>query len=486
MRHTALFIPAVLLLASAARAADAPPPPPPLDFPLPTLLPAGKDYPITDFGAVADGATLNTQAIQKAIDACAAAGGGTVVIPKGTFLSGAIFLKKGTNLRIEKDAVLKGSARPADYPVIDSRFEGIERPVMAAFVNALNTDGITVSGGGTIDGSGDQWLAASAAGRGRGPATGPASAPATGPAARGGARGQTFTAPRTVLTPTPDNPPALTLPGTTLMRPRLVCFTNCSNAAIKDLTLTNQAIWCLHILYCTDFLADNLNIKDPTRRVPSSDGIDVDSSRRVRISRTTIDVNDDCISIKAGKDADGRRVNRPSEDILVVDSHMAYGHGGVAMGSEVTGGIRNVEVRDTVIDSDNWAPIRFKSQPTRGGVVENIVYRNIKLSGTRQAFEFNLAWNMRLNTPGDAVPTTVRNVYILNVTGDVRSGGAIAGLANSPITNVVFKDCALTAQTGLRIENARDLDTSGLKIAVQQGEPIFTRTPPATRPAAEP
>ena len=252
--------------------------------------------------------------------------------------------------------------------------------------------------------------------------------------------------------------------------------------------MQNQAVWCLHILYCTDFLADNLNIKDPTHRIPSSDGIDIDSSRRVRINKVTIDVNDDCISIKSGKDADGRRVNRPCEDILVANSHRAYGQGGVAMGSEVSGMIRNVEIRDTLIDSDNWAPIRFKSQPTRGGTVENIVYRNITLNNTRQAFEFNLEWNVG-RTPGSGarMPTAIKNVYLINIHGNVSgtgpNGGAgrIHGLEDSPITNILFQNCNITAVAGLHIDNAKNLDTAGLKLTVQQGEPIIYRNAvPAT------
>ncbi len=372
-----------MLASASAFAADPasmiPPIPPPLDFPLPVLHPPGKDFLITDFGAVADGQTLNTAAIQKAIDTCSATGGGTVVIPvRHIHLRCSLFLKKDVNLRVEKEGILKGSTNPADYPIIDTRFEGIERPFMAAFINVIDLDGITVSGEGTIDGSGEPVAFSADIGGGRlrcdevrarrlrsGKSSSPI--PPSPPVQT------TFTAPRTVLTAT-ATPPALTLVGAGSNRPRLICFTNCTNTAIKDLTLQNQAVWCLHILYCTDFLADNLNIKDPTHRIPSSDGIDIDSSRRVRINKVTIDVNDDCISIKSGKDADGRRVNRPCEDILVVNSHMAYGQGGVAMGSEVSGMIRNVEIRDTFIDSDNWAPIRFKSQPTRGGTVENIRY----------------------------------------------------------------------------------------------------------------
>ena len=128
---------------------------------------------------------------------------------------------------------------------------------------------------------------------------------------------------------------------------------------------------------------ENLTIR-AEHNIISSDGIDVDSSRNVRITGCDIDVNDDCIAIKSGKDEDGRRVNRPAEDILVEKCRFRYGHGGVSMGSETSGGIRNVEIRDCIVDADNWAPIRFKSQPSRGGVVENIIYRDIIAPGYTQ------------------------------------------------------------------------------------------------------
>jgi polygalacturonase len=411
------------------------------------------------------------------------------------FVSGAIFLKKGVHLRVDKDATLKGSINPADYPIIDTRFEGTERPFMCGFINATGLDGITISGEGTIDGSGDQYASRNNAARGRRGAAATATEPA-----EAAARGTTtlpifapappvqnvFTGPRTVLTPTPDSPPPMQLVGTGPNRPRLMLLTSCTNVVVKDIHLQNQAVWCLHILYCTDVLVYNVDIKDPTRRVPSSDGMDIDSSRRVRVEKTTIDVNDDCISIKSGKDYDGRRVNRACEDILIVDSHMAYGHGGVAMGSEVSGTIRNVEVRDTLIDTGNWAPIRFKSQPTRGGIVENIVYRNIKIDNVRGIFDFNLNWTATQGS-GERMPTKVRNVYVINVTGNANSGGAILGLPDSPITNIMFKDCDIKANSPVRLSNTANLDTAGLKLTLPNGGPAFTTTnaPVQPQPAAQ-
>lgn len=388
---------------------------------------------VTDYGAKGDSNTLNTPFIQAAINDCAVRGGGVVVIPRGIFISGAIFLKKNVNLSVEEGGVLKGSVNPADYPQINTRWEGEERVWTSAFINAIDLDGVEISGKGTIDGSGDQWLKNSRANR-----------------------GDSSTAPR-------------------LGRPRMICFQHCKNVKIRDLKLHNQAVWCLHVLYCFDVSIENLHIT-ADHNIPSSDGIDIDSSNKTNITGCFIDVNDDCISIKSGKDEDGLRVNRPSEDITITNCHFAYGHGGVAMGSETSGGIRNVVIDHCLIDSQNWEPIRFKSQPSRGGVVENITYENIELHNTRKAFEFNMAWRMVGKVkPPSKVPPVVRNILIKNVTGDVSTVGEMLGLDNSPIQDVKFVNCKIQAGTGFILHNVANIDTTGLKLIVASGPAIINR-----------
>jgi polygalacturonase len=411
-----------------------------------------KRYVISDYGAVGDGTTVNTKAIQGAIDKCAQSGGGVLVVPKGVFMSGAIFLKQGVSLLVEKDGVLKGTTNIDDYPQIQTRWEGTEEMWTSAFVNSEGMTDFEITGEGTIDGSGEDWMKNNPmrGGRGRGPA----------PAAAEGAA------------PAPPPPPADQPRPQRRGRPRLIGIQNAKRARITNLNLHNQAVWCLFILYSEDVLAENLKIT-AEHNIPSSDGIDIDSSKRVHVNNVYIDVNDDCISIKSGKDADGLRVNRPSEDILVENSHFAYGHGGVAMGSETSGGIRNVEVRNCISDSGNFAPIRFKTQPSRSGVVENITYRDMKLHETRQAFEFNLEWRMvpPIAPPAKVLPV-VKNVRIINVSGDVNSVGIIHGLADSPIRDIHFENCDITAERGFRLEHARNVDMSGLHLTVKTGEAI--------------
>jgi exo-poly-alpha-galacturonosidase len=384
-------------------------------------------YIITDYGAVADGQTLNTTAIQSVIDLCASQGGGTIVVPEGIFLSGAIFLKQGISLQIEKDGVLKGTVNPDDYPQVFTRWEGVECEWTSALINAFNMTGVRLTGEGTVDGSGDQWM-------NRYP--------------RGTRELQ-------------------------VGRPRLIAIQNCSDVLVSGLTIKNQACWGLFILYSRNVTAENLIIR-AEHNIISSDGITIDSGEKIHITGCDIDVNDDCIAVKSGKDEDGRRVNRPSSEIIIEDCRFRYGHGGVSMGSEMSGGIHNVEIRDCIVEADNWAPIRFKSQPSRGGIVENITYRDIVLQDTRKAFEFNMEWRMipPLKPPSDPLPV-VRNVKIINVSGKVQSVGDMHGLKDSPIQNVTFRNCNISAQKGFILENVKGLDLSGLNLKVEEGEAII-------------
>jgi len=310
-------------------------------------------------GAVGDGTTINTAAIQAVIDQTAAAGGGTVVVPEGTFLTGALFFKPGVNLHLDEGGVLKGTTDMMDYKLVQTRWEGEERIWVSALINVFGGDGFRLSGGGTLDGSGDVWHRPRAEGlRGSGGFNPNAPQDEILPLGPAGGLEAAADSPAYELT-------ALALPA--YARPRLVAIQNASNVVVEDIRLLNQSSWGLFVLYSNDVEIRNVNIR-AERYIPSSDGIDIDSSSDVLISRVDIDVNDDCIAIKSGKDEDGRRVGRPAENIVVEHSVFRYGHGGVSMGSEMSGGIRNVEIRDTVIMEGNWAPIRFKSQPSRGGL----------------------------------------------------------------------------------------------------------------------
>ncbi|MEJ2108554.1 MAG: glycoside hydrolase family 28 protein [Acidobacteriota bacterium] len=426
-------------------------------------------YSIADYGAVGDAETVNTKAIQDTIDACALDGGGIVRVPEGIFLSGAVFIKPGVDLQIDAGGVLKGTTNMADYRLVQTRWEGEERIWVSALVNVFGVENFTLSGSGTIDGSGDVW-------HGRFmPNTNGSSEPGNvGPVREGPPQ----LGPRGGIDAAPDSP-AYNLVETDLpgyARPRLIAIQNCDNVSVRDIHIRNQSSWGLFVLYSRNVTVENLKIR-AAHYIPSSDGIDIDSSDGVVIRNVDIDVNDDCIAIKSGKDEDGRRVGRPAENILVTDSIFRYGHGGVSMGSEMSGGIRDVTIQDSIMMEDNWAPIRFKSQPSRGGVVENITYKDLELQNTRKAFEFNMAWRMvNPRPPADPLPV-VRNVHIVNVSGTTANVGDMTGLEDSPIRTVVFENCSINAtENGFILRNVQDIDLSGLKITVPEGiEPVIER-----------
>jgi exo-poly-alpha-galacturonosidase len=436
---------------------------------------------VTDHGAVGDGVTLNTPALQAEIDACASAGGGVLVVPKGVFLSGALYFKQGVDLEIEKNGVLKSTISMADFPPIYTRWEGVERYWTSAFLNFVGMSDVSVGGEGMIDGSGDAW-----SGFGKRPRPQYRGAPAPAALAPLPPVGDVYPSPlpttATVsLAPDAAHLPILNAagiriqPGGRLSPPRAVVFQDCANVRVTGLHLRNEARWGVVFIYCKNVLASGLVIH-AENYIPSSDGMDVDSCSNVLITSCDIVCNDDCISIKSGKDEDGRRVNLPSEDIVIEKTHFGYGQGGAAMGSEVSGGVRRVEVRDCTFDHGNWAPIRIKSQPSRGGVIEDITYRDIELDGVLRAFEFDMAWNMRINNPNALrLPTLTRRIRLINVHGTARDGGVIRGLPDGFIDGVTFDKCVVSADKGLVIQDARNVDTAGLALTAKDGPPITRR-----------
>ena len=395
---------------------------------------------VTAKGARGDGVTVNTAAIQSAIDDCEAKGGGTVVIPPGVFLSGALFLKPHVSLEVQKDGVLKGTTKADDYPLVPTRWEGTEMPWTAALLNVFHAAGTHLSGAGTIDGSGDAWPM---------PVRRPPEANATTPA------------------------PAV--PRIRRGRPRLIALQDCSGVTVDGLHLKNQASWCLFMLYSRQITASHLTIT-ALHTIPSSDGMDIDSCDGVHVTGCDIDVNDDCISIKSGKDEEGRRINRPAEHILIEHTRFGYGHGAVAMGSEVSGGIRHVEVRDCVVEDGNWAAVRFKSQPSRGGVIEDIVYRDIQIRGAKQAIEINQAWRMVPPVAAPYLPATLlKDIAFIRVCGTVSTVGVLHGLSSTPLTGIRFEDCRLVAKTGLRLEYVGAINLQGLAAVDAAGRPLPTQ-----------
>jgi polygalacturonase len=394
---------------------------------------------ISEYGSVGDGKTLNTKAIQTAIDDCAKSGGGTIVVPPGVFVTGSIFLKQGVNLRVEKDGVLKGSANTNDYPWIDTRIAGLEMKWPAALVNADGVTNLQLTGEGTIDGSGERWW-------------------------------NEYWAARAAEKNEID-------PHFKVGRPRLVHIIRSKNILVRDLLMKDSAFWNLQLTYCDDIEVNHLTVRAPAGAA-SSDGVDIDSSRNVVVENCDIICDDDAICLKAGRDADGLRVNRPTENVEVKNCHVAHAAGLVVFGSETSGGIRHVRIHDCKADNGCVDVVRFKTRMGRGGVVEDVVYENIEADGVRQVLNFNMdafstTWlpeQFRAPAPADLGTPVFRNITVRNVkVKNCAAAGHIVGLTESPIKNLKLENIEiLNAEKGFTLKNIRGMVCENVKMNGKQ------------------
>jgi len=389
-----------------------------------------KQFLVTDHGAVGDGRTLNTKAIQATIEFCAVHGGGAVVVPAGVFRSGSIFLRQGVNLIVARDAVLKGSENTNDYPWIDTRIAGFEMKWPAALINADGVSGVELAGPGTVDGSGARWW-------------------------------RDYWTARAAEKGNID-------PHFKVARPRLVHFIRSTNIVVHDLRLENPAFWNLQLTYCDGVVVSNLTVRahSTAPRAASSDGIDVDSTCNVLIAACDIACDDDGICLKSGRDADGLRVNRPTENVVIRDCRVGPAAGLVVFGSETSGGIRHVQVLNCRADHGCEEVVRFKTRMGRGGVVEDVLYENIFADGARAVFSFNMdsfstTWipeSFRAPVP-DALGTPVfRNIRVRNLEAkNCASAGRLAGLAQSPLRDLQLENVSVESETGFTVRHAAGL-----------------------------
>jgi unsaturated rhamnogalacturonyl hydrolase len=321
----------------------------------------GREFSILDFGAAADGKTDCTAAIARAIDAAAKAGGGRVVVPAGEYLTGTIHLRSKINLHLDGGATLKFSTDPNAYlPAVRTRFEGMECWNYSPLIYAYAQQDIAITGEGVLDGqaSDDNWWRW----KGR----------------KDGTNNQTVARTRLAKL-VADNVPVdeRRFGEGDYLRPSFIEPHGCRNVLIEGVRIRRSPMWEVHPLLCTNVIVRGLHIET---HGPNNDGCDPESCRDVLIEDTVFDTGDDCIAIKSGRNNDGRRVGVPTENVIIRRCTMKDGHGGVTIGSEISGGCRNVFVEDCTMDSPNLdRAIRFKSNAVRGGVVENIFVRNLKV-----------------------------------------------------------------------------------------------------------
>lgn len=390
-----------------------------------------KDFLITKYGAkTTNSAAQNQKAINKAIAACSKKGGGRVIVPSGTFITGAITLLSHVNLVVEKDAVLKFAFEPDLYPIVPTRWEGIDCRNLSPCIYAYKQTDIAVTGEGTIDGSGanDTWWPWNGNPR-FGFKEGMISQ-------RGGSRARLL---KNAEDGVPMDQRIFTKEDG--LRPQLINFYLCENILMEDLTLLNSPFWVIHPLLSKNITVRGMKIINDG---PNGDGCDPESCDGVLIENCFFNTGDDCIAIKSGRNNDGRLWDKPSENIIIRNCEMKNGHGGVVIGSEISGGCRNVYAENNVMDSPELERVvRIKTNTCRGGVIENINARNIKVGVCKESvLKINLDYEPKEICCRGFVPT-VRNVNIENITCE-KSKYGVQIIALDSVCNVYdinVKDC---------------------------------------------
>ena len=394
----------------------------------PPAFPA-RDFVVTRFGARGDGKARDGAAIQAAIAACAAAGGGRVVLPAGDYATGAIRLRSNVDLHLAAGATLRFSRDPADYPLVHTRWEGVELINFSPFIYAYRERNVAVTGAGTVDGQADadHWW------RWKGPWHG-----TIDNGWREGMPNQLAARARLMAMNEAGTPLAQRVFGQgSYLRPSLIQTYGCENVLIEGVRLRGAPFWQVHPVLCRNVLVRGLDILG---RGPNNDGCDPESCRDVVIENVLFDSGDDCIAIKSGRNAEGRRFAIPSENIVIRHCRMKQGHAGIAVGSEISGGVRYVFGESCRMDSpDLWYALRFKNNAMRGGLLEQLHYRDLDVGTVgRAAIACDFNYEEGANGPYRPV---LRDVTIdrLAVAHCARVLDA-QGLAGAPVQRIAIRD----------------------------------------------
>ncbi|MET0792142.1 MAG: glycoside hydrolase family 28 protein [Polyangiaceae bacterium] len=399
-------------------------------------------FDIRDFGARADAKTKNTVAIRRAIEAAGRAGGGSVVIPKGRWLTGPIHLQSNINLYVAPGAELLFSTDFADYlPPVFTRWEGTELFGYSPLIYANGCENVAITGSGKLDGQGQAWF----------------------PWRKNRAAAQQLYELAAAGVPVASR--VFAAEGG--LRPSFIETVNCKNVLIEGVTITSGPFWTIHPVYSENVIIRRVHVETDG---PNTDGCDPDSSKNVLIEDSFFSTGDDCVVIKSGLNEDGWRVARPSENIVVRRIHGERGHGGVVIGSEMSGGVKNVWVTDSeFVGTDRG--LRIKTLRGRGGTIENVFYENVRHVGLRlSAVEITTAYASSNVEPKTRALPTIRGVHVKNLTarGSERALD-ISGLAERPITDLTFENVTIASELGAHCVESQGIRFTHTRLSVQHG-----------------
>ncbi|MCM5527284.1 glycoside hydrolase family 28 protein [Parasegetibacter sp. NRK P23] len=463
-------------------------------FPMPKVKPPvfRKDtLDIRKFGAKPDGVTLNTKAIQDAITACNKKGGGVVLVPSGQFLTGPIELLSNVNLHLQKNAMLLFTSDFSQYKLVETNWEGLRAVRNQSPVSALKAINIAITGSGIIDGGGAAWRMVKREKQ------------TESQWKRLVASGGVVSEDKKNWYPSEGsmlgnkNPslglwkegmkPEDFLPVKDYLRPNLLVLNGCKNILLEGVVFQNSAAWCLHPIMSSNIIIRNLNVKNPWY-AQNGDGIDLESCKDVLIENSIFDVGDDGICIKSGRDAQGRKRAMPTENVLIRNSVVYQAHGGFVIGSEMSGGARNIYVTNCAFIGTDIG-LRFKTTRGRGGVVENIHIKNIHMSGIAgEAILFDMYYAAKDPVPLEGEKRELPKVEFKPVTeetpvfknffiSDVVCNGAakaifIRGLPEMHISNINLSNMTLQAEKGIECSEATDIRFNNVKILSKHTSPV--------------
>jgi len=447
---------------------------------------------ILKYGAVSDGITLNTKSINDAIDACSKKGGGVVVIPAGLWMTGPITLKSNVNLHLQRSAMLQFTKDFSQYPLVEGNWEGLPQMRNQSPISATGATNIAVTGWGIIDGGGEAWRMVKkdklTEGQWKKLVASGGVLSENGKSWYPSEAFKKATAMKNPGAISPEKTPEFYQEIKGFLRPNLLVITQCDRILLEGVTFQNSPAWCLHPLMSKNLTVRNINVKNPWY-AQNGDGIDLESCKNVLIENSVFDVGDDGICIKSGRDAEGRKRGMPTEDVIVRNCTVYAAHGGFVIGSEMSGGARNIWVDNcNFIGTD--IGLRFKTTRGRGGVVENIYINNIfmrDIVGEAILFDMYYAAQDPIPLNGEKrepprveeKPVTeetpiFRNIYINRVVANgAEKAIFVRGLPEMNVKNIVMQDMVLQAKKGLDMTEGENITIKNLRIITTEKNPVL-------------
>ncbi len=463
-------------------------------FPMPAVtVPVFRDdtVNIRDYGANENGLTLNTKPITEAIEAIYRKGGGVVLVPAGLWLTGPLVLKSGINLHLETGATLLFSPDFSQYPLVETNWEGLPQMRNQSPVSATGATNIAITGKGIIDGNGGVWRMVK-----KEKLTETAWKKLIASGGLLSADKKTWYPTEKSLRGSGLQNPGVISSGKTMayydsikdfLRPNMVVFTRCKGILLEGVTFQNSPAWCLHPLMCEELTVRGITVKNPWY-AQNGDGIDVESCKNVVIENSVFDVGDDALCMKSGRDAEGRKRGIPTENVTITGCTVYHSHGGFVIGSEMSGGVRNVTVTNcTFIGAD--IGLRFKTARGRGGLVENIFIEHIYMKDIpAEAILFDMYYMARdpvalagetralpkvEEKPVDETTPVFKNFHIRNVyCAGAETGIFVRGLPEMHVRDIVLENMVIQAKKGMDIQEASGIVFKNITLLSKETDPV--------------